>query len=144
MKTLVLMRHGEAGDAARDHARPLSARGRQQCCATAAEIERRGLAIDRVLSSSAVRAVESARLVVETLGLPDTIDVREALYLAEPATYAEAARGFGADVATVLLVAHNPGLSDLASRIQGRHVGLSTAAVAVCELPIADWRELLA
>jgi phosphohistidine phosphatase len=142
VKTLILMRHGEADDADTDHERPLSQRGRLQCLEAVRELELAGHRPDRVLCSSALRAVQSARLVAEGLGYLPSLAPDESLYLAEPRGYLRALRACGSEVHTVLLVAHNPGLSELASRLSSVHVALHTAGYHVSQHGIEHWSDL--
>ena len=142
MKTLVLMRHGEAGEADTDHARPLTTAGRQQCLRVSRELREAGVAPDRVLCSDAERARTSAELVLEGLALATALQSDRALYLAEPLDYLTALQSARPTVDTQLLVAHNPGLSTLASILEGRAIALPTAGYAVMRLELSDWTAL--
>lgn len=141
-KTIILMRHGEADEASSDYARPLSTRGRAQCLATAGRLRAAGVVVDRLLYSSATRTAQSAQLVAQSLGAQDKLEADETLYLAEASRYLAALRSSASDVSTVLLIAHNPGLSQLASALRGRHTALSTAGYALVRRELSDWREL--
>ncbi|MDH5676445.1 MAG: histidine phosphatase family protein [Myxococcales bacterium] len=141
-KTLILMRHGDAEEASSDHGRPLSARGRRQCLDVGTQLRAASIAVDHVLCSSAVRAVQSAQLVLQALGSARAIEPDATLYLASPQRYVQALREAPAEPATILLVAHNPGLSQLASAIADRHVGLSTAGYDISHHAIERWAEL--
>ena len=140
MKILILMRHGEADDASDDFLRPLTPRGRQQCLDVGRQLSTRQLQPQRVICSSATRAHESARLVCETLGCDEPIQPLRELYLAAPQTYLKAVRQTDPSIGTLLLVAHNPGLSELAGQLLGRFVGLPAAGHVVQE--VEDWSAL--
>ncbi len=142
MKTLIIMRHGQAGDADTDYLRPLTEEGTQQCLQTADELADAGITLDRVLTSSASRARRSAELVSEALGFTGKIEAHRSLYLADPAYYLDAIRNTDASHSTLLLVAHNPGLSHLASRLRGTHVGLKTAGWALVQFESNSWGSL--
>jgi phosphohistidine phosphatase len=136
------MRHGEAEGDAVDHERALTARGRQQCVAAAEALAAAGFRPDAVLCSSAERAHRSAELAAEALGFSGPLEVREALYLAEPPTYVAALRGLPDTVRSVLLVAHNPGLSVLASGLHRAHVALPTGGQARFDIDLDSWGDL--
>jgi phosphohistidine phosphatase len=142
LRTLILMRHGDAEDAPSDHERPLSARGRQQCAGVGRQLREAGVEPGAVICSSAERARVSAELVVEALGSSRAPAVDATLYLAEPRAYLAAVHGVDDGIEALLLVAHNPGLSDLASRLLGEHVALPTAGYAIIERELGSWREL--
>lgn len=76
---MLLIRHGSAGDRAawdgEDHARPLDERGRRQAAALVDLLA--PYAIDRILSSPAVRCVETVEPLADAREL--TIEVREEL-----------------------------------------------------------------
>ena len=46
------------------------------------------------------------------------------------------------NVATVMIVGHNPGLEDLVAQLTGQPEGLPTAALAQISLPIDQWAHL--
>ncbi len=141
MPTLVLMRHGEAGFAAGDRARPLTPRGREEAASQARAIARVVGGIDVAVVSEAARtqqtlaALRSAGLAVARVweeaslysrggeGLLDTLrglgrcgiegGVREA---------DDVEAGFEADA--VLVVGHEPTMSTLAGLLATREKDL--------------------
>ena len=141
MPTLVLMRHGEAGFAARDRARPLTPRGREEAASQARAIARVVGGIDVAVVSEAARtqqtlaALRSAGLAVarvweeaslysrggegllETLRDLDRCGIEGAVREAD-----DAEAGFEADA--VLVVGHEPTMSTLAGLLATREKGL--------------------
>ena len=100
-----LLRHGDAEDAAADDAsRPLTAKGERQARAAGAALAALGVEIDACLTSPKVRALETARIACEPLGIEP--EVREALRGGDfdPAELAAGPRD-------VLLVGHEPDFS---------------------------------
>lgn len=106
---LILWRHAEAADGVPDHARKLTARGRQQAQRMAEWLRPRLPADTRVLASPAVRTQETA----EALGRPFETSPR----LAVGADVADliAATGWPDDTGTVLVVGHQPTLGQVAA-----------------------------
>jgi phosphohistidine phosphatase len=94
--------------------------------------------------SSARRTVETARILTARLGLKVPIETREALYLAAPAGLLETLCHCGEQLRTVLLVGHNPGISEFACQlIDSDHtVSLTTAGLCQIVLPGIPWRAL--
>jgi phosphohistidine phosphatase len=100
-----LLRHGEASDDAPDDAsRTLTANGERQARAAGAALKELGIEIDRCLTSPKLRAVQTARLACQPLGVEP--EVSEALSGGDfDPTGLAAGRG------TVMLVGHEPDLS---------------------------------
>ena len=63
----------------------------------------------------------------------------DALYLANPLVYLASLRHLPDEARVVLIVGHNPGISEWASKLTRRMVEMPTAAVACVTLPIDDW-----
>ena len=64
---LYLVRHGEAGGASTDAARPLTEHGRREIVKVAREAARRGVRVDAIRHSRRLRAEQSAALIAESL-----------------------------------------------------------------------------
>jgi phosphohistidine phosphatase len=102
---------------------------------------------DLVLVSPARRAQQTAEVVARALALPARRVLREeALYLASAADLLTAARRSGPRVAHLLVVAHNPGLSELVEQLlpAGQAQSLATAAFCSMAFECAHWEELSA
>lgn len=140
MITLVLVRHaksdwGAAGQP--DHDRPLNERGLRDAPQMAAALAESGFVPDRLLTSTAVRAHTTAASFAGALGvaLEDSVD----LYGASAREIWAVAAATGAQ--NVLVVAHDPGLSDLASDLADREILMTTCAVATFRIPAEEWSE---
>lgn len=120
VKTLWLMRHASAANGAAgasDHDRELDPRGVAEAARMAELLERRAPAPSLVLCSSALRTVE-------TLGqlrasLPDSVEVQveQELYLASSDRLLRAISESDEEHGSLLLVAHNPGVAELAYQL---------------------------
>ena len=97
-----------------DFERPLNARGKAAARRIGTALRERRASFDLVLTSPAVRTLETLEGVRETYGPGFEIRQDERIYLADPATLLEIVRGTPADVAGLLVVGHNPGLERLA------------------------------
>ncbi len=148
MKTLILIRHAKSSwhdVGARDIDRKLNHRGKSDAPAMArrlaARLDRDQLKLEVFLCSSAQRAAETGTLLVPALGFPPaSIDWRNELYLASPATMLELVRSVPDHVTTAALLAHNPGISELAEQMTGAYVGnVPTCGIITLRLPIASW-----
>lgn len=144
MKTLLVLRHGKAenGEGVADRDRALTKRGKLSAELVGHLLRDEGLLPDRIVSSSALRARDTARRVAAAAKFDGVLDELDELYLAEPEAYVNAIQRLAGDAERVLVVGHNPGLEALATLLTGEPVSLSTAALVVCELPIASFLDL--
>jgi phosphohistidine phosphatase len=138
-----------------DHARPLNARGRTAAPLVAAYLKRKSYAPALILCSTARRTVETLDLVRGVWSKPPEIKYEDPLYLAEPAQLLERIRWVGANVPSLMLIGHNPGMEQLAAQLSGpgksaaskalRTLMLEkypTGALAVLNFPAAAWKDV--
>jgi phosphohistidine phosphatase len=142
MKALLVMRHAKSSwknPSLDDHDRPLKKRGRRAAPRMGGLLLSENLVPDGVLCSTAVRAVETAQLVIGACGYRGRVNALRELYLAVPEVYIDALREHSGSAERVLLVGHNPGLEQLVEGLSGRAVELPTAALVSLRLPIDNW-----
>ena len=148
MKRLLLLRHAHAESAAAgtdDIDRHLSTRGRGEALDAADRIARAGLRCDALLVSPALRTRETATIIAAELDLSLELTIDPELYPGDPATLLQAAGRCAAELATVLIVGHNPAISVLAQRFKQTPppVELPTAGLCVITFPAdAHWGAL--
>jgi phosphohistidine phosphatase len=122
-----LLRHGDAEDGSPDSERPLTEKGREQSRAAGAALKALGVEIDACLASPKVRAVETARIACEPLGVEPQLEPK----LAGGPFDAEAlAAGLGDDV---LLVGHDPDFSMAVHSLTGAQVRMKKGGLAGVE-----------
>ena len=120
---LWLLRHAEAHDGSPDDARPLTERGMRHAAAAGIALARLGCKIDVCLSSPKLRAVQTAELACEHLGVPVTIEPHLA---GEPFEVADLTAGLG----NVLLVGHDPSFSLTLHDLTGTQARLRKGGLA--------------
>ncbi len=121
---LCIMRHGvavtrETEGYSDDSKRPLTPDGKRKMQGIAKGLRRLGFVADWIVSSPLVRAVETAEIVAESVGSDVALDFSNTL---SPGGSPEALLGFlgkHADRKRVLVVGHEPDLSELAARLIG-------------------------
>jgi phosphohistidine phosphatase len=101
---LWLLRHAEAADGLQDDERPLTEQGARHAEAAGLALARLGTHIDACVSSPKLRALQTAQLACEPLGI--TVSIEPAL-AGEPFDVRELTAGLG----DVLLVGHDPSFS---------------------------------
>jgi phosphohistidine phosphatase len=133
---IYLLRHGEAEDDAGDDAvRRLTAKGERQARDAGLALAALGVGIDACLASPKVRALETARIACQALGVE--LEVTEALRGgAFDALELSAGRG------DVLLVGHEPDFSGEVARLTGANIQLKKGGIAVVDgsTLVALWR----
>jgi phosphohistidine phosphatase SixA len=149
---LILMRHGEAGEADSrrwpdDRQRPLTDAGRREHAGVAEALRRMGVRFERLLSSPLVRARETAEITARAYGAPAP-ELTE--LLGDNADPASTLAGLAAVEASALLcVGHEPTLSRLAGLLTSRdgsaRIEMAKSGVAVIEClgPVAPGHGLL-
>ncbi|WP_426957100.1 SixA phosphatase family protein [Muricoccus radiodurans] len=121
MHRLLLLRHAKStwdDPALSDHARPLNARGRRAAAGMGAAMRGMALRPDLVLVSSARRTLQTLEALGVLEGSP-RVEPMDDLYLAPWRRLLEAAQAVPDEVGTVLAIAHNPGLHELALELTG-------------------------
>lgn len=139
MRTLVLIRHSRAEpQQPDDFSRRLTASGREDAGQVRRWLHDAGLLPDRVVVSSAARAQETWACACVGSAVPE---VDDRLYEASVATLREVVEETAPDVATLVLVGHNPGLERLAWELDDSDMardrtnrGMGTSGIAVFEL----------
>jgi len=142
------MRHAAAAPAGidvPDYERPLTAAGRAAAARAAHQLAAERAAVDRVLYSPARRTRETAAILAgELLLAPGALREVAALYLATPAAMRAAIGAQGGAVPRLMIIGHNPGLSDFGAELDARFAGssLATAGVWRFRLDPQAWRAL--
>lgn len=146
MKHLLLLRHAKSSwDDARlaDHDRPLNKRGQEDAPRMGRFLAQQGLIPDYIISSTAKRAWRTATAVADQIGYdPERIALEPTFYEAEPEAYLERLQLVSEQYQIVMLVGHNPGISDLLAELTGRYENLTTANIAYLRLPIQHWADV--
>lgn len=143
-RQLILMRHAKSAwdnPGVSDHDRPLNKRGRTAAPLMAQQLREHDLIPDLILASTAVRVRETISLLTETWASEPTIQYESSLYLATRETLLAHVRGVHDAWCRVMLVGHNPGLSELAGWLGQSSLDLPTAAVAVFKYANPSWRQ---
>lgn len=135
-RTLVILRHAKAQNpvGVKDMDRPLTSRGRADAAAAGAWLSHRGYEPDLVLCSPSQRTRETWHGVASALASAPVVRYDKQIYEASAEDLLDLVAEVEDDVATVLLIGHNPGLSQLSELLDSAHVdpeGLRTAGVAV-------------
>jgi phosphohistidine phosphatase len=129
-RQLWLLRHGDAEphDAREDHARRLTPRGERQSQVAGAALAALGVELAAAYTSPRVRALDTARLACEALGVEPAVD--EALSGGWDADDARALLERHDADARVLVVGHEPDFSQVVFDLTGGRIDLKKGGVA--------------
>jgi phosphohistidine phosphatase len=123
-KTLYLLRHAKSDRTVphavtKDHARPLSPRGRKAAAHLAKMFESQVIAIDRVYCSTAKRTRDTFELIRAGLDAP-AVSFRDSLYLMPGDDLIAFVQAIPDTIKSAMVIGHNPGLHDAALMLIGR------------------------
>jgi phosphohistidine phosphatase len=143
MKTLLLVRHAKADPPQQgqpDHDRLLNERGRRDAPEMGRRLAQRGVRPDLVITSTAARARSTAQLLAAELGIA-TGAVREdrRLYASAAGKLLYIIQEQEHDRDCLMLVGHNPEMSELARHFSRDLPEMPTAAVARIDFDVASW-----
>jgi phosphohistidine phosphatase len=148
MKILTLFRHAKSSwddERLDDHDRPLAERGHRDARRMGKRLARREHRPDLLLTSSALRARQTADYLIAALDLGESrVRTERRIYLASPGDLLQVLEGLDDELRHVLLVGHNPGLTQLVNMLLPalRLDNLPTAGVVAIHCHARRWRNL--
>jgi phosphohistidine phosphatase len=151
VKILYLLRHAKSSwddPGLADFDRPLARRGIEATAAIADHMRERGIAPELVLCSPAVRAKQTLEGLGDAVGSA-RVEFDRDLYDATESDLLAAIHRVSPDVASVLLVGHNPSTQRLAlllceegKRLDDLRAKYPTAALATLSIEVPEWHRL--
>jgi phosphohistidine phosphatase len=120
MKNLILIRHAKSSwkdNSIKDFDRPLNKRGQSDAPRMAERLLKRGFVFDLIISSSAKRTSDTAKIFADILGFKSKIIFDDKLYLASDSEILKIINQFEERYQSIIVVSHNPGITDLANHL---------------------------
>lgn len=147
MKRLTLVRHAKSSwkdPELADFDRPLSKRGKQEAPLMGTRLAAMEQQPELLVSSPAKRAKKTARLIAQELQFADErLLFRPEIYEAEPETLLNVVRGLDDCWQHVLLVGHNPGLTELGNLLAACGIeNIPTCGVLCIDFDAVSWRNI--
>lgn len=147
MKTVILVRHGKASHddlSVSDLQRPITGEGRKRTMKIAKYLSARETHVDKIITSHALRATETAKILGKELGITEKdFIIEKAIYGAHPDTFYDILFALPDDVDRVMIVGHNPGIGIFAFRFLKTQVeSLPTSGVVALRFITDDWCEV--
>lgn len=143
-KKLLLVRHSKAGTrktTSGDFERPLTSDGVTESYEMANLLRKSGIKPDIILSSSAARAAHTAEIFSSILNVPkESLNLTRMLYYGSAKTILDHLYGLPSDVNCVMVVTHNPGISELARGLSsGEIIFMENTQLVVLDYDIDEW-----
>ena len=145
MKTLFLLRHAKSSwddSTLDDHDRPLNQRGYLEAPRVGGFLKQKGWIPGLVISSSALRAKDTAELVIRACGYDGQLLVEPGLYGASLQFFGKLIKSTPDRLNSLLLVGHNPDMEELIQALTRQRAVMSTATLAKLDLPLEDWADI--
>jgi phosphohistidine phosphatase len=147
MKILTLVRHAKSSwndNSLSDRERPLNDRGEKDAPKMGQRIVAHGIRPSLIISSPAVRAWTTAKAIAREISYPQEFLQREnSLYLASLDELLDAVMAQDNGFNNLMVVGHNPGLTDFANfLVPGITNNLATAGVVAVQIDRDDWNLL--
>ena len=160
MKKLYLLRHAQASNpqGMDDRDRPLLEAGRQECKKMNSYLQENNIKPEVVLCSDAVRTMQTANFVIPRVFSTektedDVIQItpNKKLYLATPGEIIKEISKIDDEVNSIMVVAHNPGIQQLAVILAGSgnaefineiRIGYPTCALTEFSFDINNWKKI--
>ena len=142
MKTLIIMRHAHATNSGfNDFERKLTPEGVSEAREAGEQLKRAGIVPDLILSSSAVRAAETAGNVATVLNLSDDkLIFDRTIYNCGGEGLLELIHQTSEEVKTLLLTGHNPAVSVLATILTGNRHSMRPAEQIIIRSTAKSWQ----
>ena len=139
MKTIYLLRHAKANAGLNDLERDLSAKGRRQAECIGQWMRENGIMPDRIVSSSAKRTTETAKICAEQAGYQGKIRFADDLYDAHSDTHVDLIAGLSNKHDSIMVVGHNPGISAVVTVLTGEPLAMPPGTLVCIEMTTDQW-----
>jgi len=147
MKTVFFIRHAKSSwddPALRDIDRPLNKRGRHDAPVMAKLLKEKGIRPDRIVSSPARRALNTAEAFAEEMGIED-IFVEPRIYESMPDDLLQVVQQLDDSLDVVLIFGHNPTLYSLASIFSDMDLdNVPTCGIFEVQAAVNSWSDFSA
>ena len=147
MKILYLIRHAKAEWARSDQSdfdRPLSGQGESEARSIGSLLAARGIRPDLILTSPAVRALETAKIIAHEIDYNESaISTQRLIYEGDLSDWLQSIGQFEGAHKTVFFVGHNPTITDLLNVLTDVKIkSYPTCGAARVECDMSSWTDL--
>ncbi len=148
MKTLYLLRHAKSSwkfPELDDFERPLNKRGKKDAPAMGRFLKDKDIMPDIIISSPAVRASMTTRIISDILSYPlSRVKYSDKIYEADTTSLLKVVSRVDDKFNSTMLVGHNPGMTYFANMLSSARIdNIPTCGIICTELDISSWQEIL-
>lgn len=147
MKTFCVFRHGKSSweiSSLADYQRPLLLLGEERTERIAKYLAEQGIRFDLIISSHALRAHETARIIARSVGYEESaIRIDPSVYFGGADALNSILASLDDDFETVAIFGHNPGMTDFVNEFLTEPIpNFPTSAAACFRANIESWSAL--
>ncbi len=146
MKNLIPVRHSKSSWSKTDLSdfeRPLNERGNRDKITMGARLEKRNESIEKVISSSAKRTTQTSIALVKAINYTiSDIQFEDTIYHSSVTIMMQFINDVDNSIDTMMLVAHNPGISMLCDYLCGDFFEFPTLGMVKITFDTQDWQEI--
>ena len=147
MKKLYIVRHAKSSweeSGVRDHDRKLNERGKHDAPIMGELFNELGYIPDIIYSSSAKRALTTAKTISRKIGFPiDDIVVTQEIYDAITSDLIKMINGVDDKHDSLMLFGHNPSFTVLSNLLSDKYIdNIPTCGASVIELNVNSWKDV--
>lgn len=148
MKKLYLVRHAKSSwkdSELSDLERPLLEKGLKRTKRVIDELLKKKAKVDLIVSSHAVRALETAKILAKALNYPqDDVRVEKQIYHADAEALFDQFYDVPEDINSIMLVGHNPTITNFANHFLTKKLdALPTSGVVCVEFKTESWEQII-
>lgn len=125
-----------------DFDRPLNERGTRDAPVMAERLFNKNEGIQQIVSSTANRAITTAKVFAAKLGLgAESLIEQELLYGANTPTLLKIVNGLNDENDSVVIFGHNPGLTDFSCYLSGQYISnIPTCGIVKITFEVDSWK----
>ena len=145
MKTLYLLRHAKSSwndSSLRDFDRPLNDRGREAAEQIGKRLASEELIDPLLICSPALRARETAEIVLQSSNMSAEERFDERIYEASLRDLTQVISDIPDDKQVAILIGHNPGFEELLAFLTGESRPMPTCALAKVKFDVESWGDV--
>jgi len=147
MKTIYIARHAKSSwsnSNLSDFDRPLNERGLRDAPYMGSKLKEKGVNPQLIVSSSALRAFTTAKIIAKKLGYSkDKIRKEELIYDAYASDLLEYINNLNDKLNNVMLFGHNPGFTSLSNYLTGIPIdNIPTCGIVKITFDVDNWKEI--
>jgi len=147
MKTIIIVRHAKSSwdfPHLSDHERPLLEKGKSKTKLINDYFLKNNLTVDLILSSHAVRAYETAKIIARHIGYPiESIRIDKMIYHANAERLIDQFYDLPDNINQVMLVGHNPTLTNFVNQyLENKIEWLPTSGAVSIDFDTDKWENI--